>query len=531
MVFKRRPIKKLLKDKGNDKEKEQPQQDNHKMEVPPEDTLSIELNQNIQYLEQTFGNSSDLSFSDFELDNKKAVLIYIECLADKMIINHFFENISRSNSLIKHSEYLSETIDPSDFMKQFFAPVSKVKEVHLYKEVTSAILAGNAVLLVNSVSNALVINTKGWRDRDVSESATENVVRGPKEAFTENILTNTALVRRKIKDPRLWVEKKEIGNITQTSVSLMYIHSIANDKIVKEVHERLDRIDIDGILESNYIEEFIQDEVYTPFPTVFNTERPDVVAAALLEGRIAIFIDGTPFVLLIPALFTHFFQAAEDYYQRWDISTLLRLLRVTAFFISLLGPSVYIAIINFHQEMLPTPLLVSLAAQREGVPFPAVIEALIMEVTLEILREAGLRLPKAIGQTVSIVGALVIGQAAVEAGIISAAMVIVVSITAISNFILPAYNMGIAVRILRFLFMFLAGSFGLYGITAGIFALSLHLCSLRSFGIPYMEPLAPYISSDMKDTLWRKPRWKFVTRPRLINQTNIVRESAPPKNK
>jgi spore germination protein KA len=529
MVFKKRALKKLVKDKNE--ADTQTQQEHAKNEAPSEDALSTDLNQNIQFLQQTFGNSSDLTFSDFELGDKKAVLIYLNGLVDKMVISHFFENIGRFDHQIKHSEFLTETIEASDYMKQFFAPANQVKEVRLYKKVTSAILAGNAVLIVNSIPNALVINAKGWRDRDVSESATENVVRGPKEAFTENIQTNTALVRRKIKDPRLWVEKKEIGNITQTSVSIMYIHSIANDKIIKEVHERLDKIDIDGILESNYIEEFIQDEVYTPFPTVFNTERPDVVAAALLEGRIAILIDGTPFVLLVPALFTHFFQAAEDYYQRWDISTLLRLLRVTAYFISLLGPSVYIAIINFHQEMLPTPLLISLAAQREGVPFPALIEALIMEVTLEILREAGLRLPKAIGQTVSIVGALVIGQAAVEAGIISAAMVIVVSITAISNFILPAYNMGIAVRILRFLFMFLAGSFGLYGIAAGIFALSLHLCSLRSFGIPYMEPLAPYIASDMKDTLWRKPRWKLVTRPRLINQTNIVRENVTPKNK
>ncbi|RZT23742.1 spore germination protein [Fictibacillus sp. BK138] len=529
MVFKKRALKKLLKDKNE--ADAHPQHENPKNEVPPEDVLSTELDQNVQYIRQTFGNSSDLSFSDFELGHKKAVLVYLNGLVDKMIISHFFENISRPEFLIEHSEFLTEKVEASDFMKQFFAPANKVNEIQLYKEVVTAILAGNAVLLVDSISHALVINAKGWRDRDVSESATENVVRGPKEAFTENIQTNTALVRRKIKDPRLWLEKKEIGNITQTSVSVMYIHSIANDKIVKEVHERLDKIDIDGILESNYIEEFIQDEVYTPFPTVFNTERPDVVAAALLEGRIAIFIDGTPFVLLVPALFTHFFQAAEDYYQRWDISTLLRLLRVTAYFISLLGPSAYIAVINFHQEMLPTPLLISLAAQREGVPFPALIEALIMEVTLEILREAGLRLPKAIGQTVSIVGALVIGQAAVEAGIISAAMVIVVSITAISNFILPAYNMGIAVRILRFLFMFLAGSFGLYGIAAGIFALALHLCSLRSFGIPYMEPLAPYIASDMKDTLWRKPRWKLVTRPRLINQTNIVRENVTPKNK
>ena len=231
----------------------------------------------------------------------------------------------------------------------------------------------------------------------------------------------------------------------------MFIKGIVNDKVVEEVRKRLDRIDIDGILESGYIEELIQDETYTPFPTVYNTERPDVIAAGLLEGRIAILVDGTPFVLLVPALFTQYFQSAEDYYQRSDFG-LLRMLRYLALFIALLGPSLYIAITTFHQEMLPTALLISLAAQREGVPFPAFIEALMMEVTFEILREAGVRMPRAVGQAVSIVGALVIGQAAVEAGIVSAAMVIVVSITAIANFSFPSFNMAISIRILRFVF-------------------------------------------------------------------------------
>jgi spore germination protein KA len=520
MVFKKRRVKKML-------DNEIPKDDSIISDEGPaaEDGLYSALDKNISQIKTSFGHSSDLVFAKFLVNEslkQEAALIYIEGLANKQIINHFLENMSVSSRELK--SHTSHTLKQPDLIEHLSLPISHLSELHDFTNIYRSMLSGNAVLLLDSVSIGYGMDTCGWKGRDVSESDTESVVRGPKEAFTESIQTNTTLIRRKIKDPRLWIETKPIGNVTQTRVAVVYIHGIANEKLVKEVQERLERIDIDGILESNYIEEFIQDETYTPFPTVFNTERPDVIAAGLLEGRIAIVIDGTPFVLLVPALFTHFFQAAEDYYQRWDISTLLRILRVSAFFISLLGPSVYIAVINFHQEMLPSPLLVSLAAQREGVPFPAVIEALIMEITLEILREAGLRLPKAIGQTVSIVGALVIGQAAVEAGIISAAMVIVVSITAISNFILPAYNMGISIRILRFGFMILAGTFGLYGVAIGLFALALHLCSLRSFGIPYMAPIAPYIKSDMKDTLWRKPRWKLLTRPRLVNQTNINRE-------
>ena len=339
--------------------------------------------------------------------------------------------------------------------------------------------------------------------------------------------TNTALIRRRIKDPNLWLETKQIGKKTQTDVAIMYLKGVANEKTVTEVQSRLNRIKIDAILESGYIEELVQDEAYTPFPTVFNTERPDTVASAILEGRIAIIVDGTPFVLIVPALLIHFFQSSEDYYQRADIGTLIRLLRYLAFFLALLTPSVFIAVTTYHQEMLPTALLISIAAQREGVPFPAIVEAVMMEITFEILREAGVRMPRAIGSAISIVGALVIGQSAVEAGIVTATMVIVVSLTAISSFVSPTFNMAIAVRILRFGFMILAATFGLFGIILGLIAMVLHLNSLRSFGIPYLSPNAPFILKDQKDNFIRLPHWFLFSRPRLISQNDMDREDTP----
>jgi spore germination protein KA len=288
----------------------------------------------------------------------------------------------------------------------------------------------------------------------------------------------------------------------------MYINGLVKDDVLKKLNERLGNISIDGILESSYIEEFIQDETYTVFPTVNNTERPDVVAAALLEGRVAIFVDGTPFVLLVPGLFTQFLQSPEDYYHRSDFG-LLRLLRYLAFIISLLAPALYIGITTFHQEMIPTSLLISLAGQREGIPFPAFIEALLMEVTFELLREAGIRMPRAVGTSISIVGALVLGQASVEAGLVSPAMVIIVSITAITGFIFPSFEIGISIRILRFAFMGLAASFGFFGIIIGLIALVLHLCHLQSFGVPYMTPFAPFQAKEQRDNIVRVPWWQM----------------------
>lgn len=395
---------------------------------------------------------------------------------------------------------------------------------HPYEKVY---INGETVILLDGYTKGISTSTRNENGRAISEPVNESVIRGPREAFTETLRTNTALIRRKIKDPNLWLKSRIIGKYTKTNVSIMYINGIANDKVVTEVMERLDRIDMDGILESGYIEELIQDSTLTPFPTVYNTERPDVIAAELLEGKVAILVDGTPFVLIVPAPFNSFLQAAEDHYQRSDVSSLIRIMRYLGIGIALLGPSFYVSITTHHQEMLPTPMLLSLAAQREGVPFPAFAEALLMEVAFEILREAGIRMPRTIGPAVSIVGTLVIGQAAVEAGIVSAVMVIVVSLTAICSFLFPSYGLSNTFRLLRFPMMGLAAFWGLFGVMTGIIALILHMCSLRSFGVPYMSPFAPFIPSEQKDSILRFPRWALLSRSRLLSPNNITRGRNP----
>ncbi|MET3942300.1 hypothetical protein ABIC22_005112 [Paenibacillus sp. PvP094] len=317
-----------------------------------------------------------------------------------------------------------------------------------------------------------------------------------------------------------------IGDYTQTSVAVAYIQGIAKPEVVAEVTKRLSSIRTDSILESGYIEEFIQDAPITPFPTLINTERPDTVAGSLLDGQVAILVDGTPFVLIGPVTFFNFFQTTEDYYQRYDISTFLRAIRLLSFLVSLLLPSTFIALTTFQQEMIPTTLLISLAAQREGVPFPALLEALLMEITFEVIREAGVRMPRAIGPAISIVGALVIGQAAVEAGLVSGAMVIVVSFTAISNFVIPYFSMATAVRLMRFPFMLLAGTLGLFGILVGAVPLLVHLISLKSLGADYMMPFSPFYKSNMKDLIMRVPWWAMKTRPNEKAGPNKTRQSA-----
>jgi spore germination protein KA len=501
----------------------------------PSPPLSARLSENLQSILHEVGNSDDIVTRPFRAGPNgqiEACILFTDGLTDMLSVQQFV--IDPLMIRVGQSELDKLLVMGNLLMsglKDIVLSAGSIRDVTDLGSLLDSLLSGQVILLVDGYPQALSIDMKKWEDRGVTETTAQSVVRGPKEAFTENLRTNTSLLRRKIKDSRLWLENISIGRITKTSVSIMYIHGLANDQIVEEVRARLGRIDLDGILESSYIEEMIEDNTWTPFPTVFNSERPDVIAAGLLEGRIAILVDGTPYVLMVPALFAQFYQAAEDHYQRADFSSMMRFLRVIALVIALSAPSLYIAITTFHQEMLPTRLLLSLAAQREGVPFPAFMEALIMEVTFEILREAGIRMPRAVGQAISIVGTLVIGQAAVEAGIVSAAMVIVVAITAISSFVIPAYNLSISIRMLRFLLMGLAASFGLYGITIVTIILILHMCSLRSFGVPYMSPFAPFINEDQKDALFRLPRWMLRTRPRLIGGQDLVREQPSPAPK
>ena len=319
----------------------------------------------------------------------------------------------------------------------------------------------------------------------------EGGIRGSREGFIESLQVNTSLLRRIIKSPALKLQSMKIGKYTKTNVVVAYIDGLVDQTLIEEITNRLQRIEIDGILESGYIEEMIEDNPYSPFPQLLATERPDVACAHLLEGRAVILVEGTPFTLIAPISFFSLIQSHEDYYNRFMVGSLIRWLRYVFLGISLLLPSLYVAVLTFHQEMVPTALMLSVAASREAVPFPAIVEALIMEITFEALREAGVRLPKQIGSAVSIVGALVIGQASVQAGLVSAPMVIVVAITGIASFMIPRYATGIAIRMLRFPIILLAGTLGLLGIMMGIIAIVIHLCSLRSFGVPYLAPLAP----------------------------------------
>lgn len=495
--------------------------------------LSASLDANIRHVKEETGESQDIVIRQIHFGEEqklKACFFFTEGLTDTSSLHQsvleplmvFLKERDWKNFDTAPEEWLS-------FIEQSLLPIGGVSKIENFDELFTFLLSGEVIFLMQGFKKGFRISLKSWKDRGIPES--EGVVRGPRETFSETMRTNTALLRRKINNPRLRLEGKTIGRITKTQISVMFIDGIVNKGVLDEVRSRLDKIDLDGIFESGYIEELIQDEAYSPFPTIHHTEKPDVVAAALLEGRVAIIVDGTPIVLLVPALFNQFFQAAEDYYERSLISSLIRILRFVCLFISLLAPAVYIAVSTFHQEMIPTPLLVNLMVQREVVPFPAFVEAFLMELIFEILREAGVRLPKAVGQTVSFVGALVIGQAAVEAGIVSAGMVIVVAITAISSFVIPAYNMSIALRILRFILMIIAAGFGLYGVMMGFILIVLHLCSIRSFGVPYMTPYGPYISSEFKDSIVRMPHWMMDKRPVSMVSEDVVRGNNSPPTK
>ncbi|AGT31954.1 spore germination protein KA [Geobacillus genomosp. 3] len=494
----------------------------------PQEPLSPELAVNIDIIRRATGESCDVVIRRFSLGQEtqmKAAIVFVDGLVDEKNVYEFL-----LMPLLTASFPLAlEEKGRFQWIEKKLAAVGGVKHVAEWKQLFFDLFSGATVMLIDGVPFAISASTKGGQYRSIEEPQTQIAIRGPREGFTESLRTNTAMIRRRIKNPNLWLETMQIGTVTQTDVAIMYVKGIANDEIIEEVKTRLRRIDIDSVLESGYIEQLIEDQTFTTFPTTYHTERPDIVAANLLEGRVAIFVEGTPFVLVAPALFIQFFQAVEDYYARFDIATALRFLRVLIFFISLVAPAIYIAATTFHQEMIPTQLAIAIAAQREAVPFPAFVEALMMEVTFEVLREAGVRLPRAVGQAVSIVGALVIGQASVEAGFVSSAMVIVVSITAIASFATPSFAIAISARLIRFGLMFLAAMFGFYGIMMGILVMTIHLCSLRSFGVPYMSPLAPFTPSNIGDTLFRVPTWMFRERPRLINQKNIVRQSGDQK--
>lgn len=483
--------------------------------------LSVNLSGNLDILKKVLGSSEDVITRKFVFGGDEqisAALIYLDGMVDKATVN---ESIMRP-LMYDSSSILSQDRLSSEYVKRTMLSVGEVKQVTEIYEVVDSCLSGDTILLMDGSREALVISTKGWENRGVVDPETETIVRGPREGFTESLRINTSLLRRKIKNPGFTIETMTIGRQTKTSVCLAYIKGVAEPELIEEARRRLQRIETDAVLESGYIEEFIEDAPYSLFSTIANSERPDAVAAKLLEGRAAVLVDGTPFVLIFPMVFIESFQSPEDYYSRPYYASLVRLVRFTAFLLSILGPAIYVAVTTFHQELIPTPLLFTVVSAEEGVPFPAVIEVLVMGVIFEILREAGIRLPRPVGQAISIVGALVIGESAVSAGIIGEPVVIVIAITAVASFVVPAQTDSAA--FLRLIYTLLAGAMGGLGIVAGLLGTLIHLASLRSFGTPYLSPLAPLSPDAFKDVFVRVPAWSMLSRPRSIVRHNLKRQ-------
>jgi len=448
-------------------------------------------------------------------------LVFLDGMVSLPLIN---DNIIKPLMYDSHFFRAGEAPDISSMggLRDRLLSVGDVKTINTLPDVTEACLSGDAVLLIDGFCNALDISAKGWDKRAITEPSTETVVRGPREGFTENLRTNTAMIRRKIKDPALKIRTVKIGRRTRTQVNILYIDGIANPALIQEIERRLNNIDTDEVLAAGYIEEYIEDAPYSAFQTIWYSEKPDAIAGKLMEGRAAIVVDGTPFVLSVPMLFMENFQTSEDYALRSYYATTLRILRLTAFMISLFAPALYVALTTYHQELIPTDLLFTMVAASEGVPFPAAVEAGIMMFTFEILKEAGVRMPRPVGQAISIVGALVMGQSAVQAGLVGAPIVIVTAITAVSSFVLPFTSD--AISLLRWFLLILAAAMGSFGITLGAFVILLHLSSLKSFSTNYLAPFAPFQPADLKDTAVRAPLWAMRTRPRALKPQDVKRQ-------
>lgn len=485
-----------------------------------EEDLFGKLDDDEAALKRIFSNCTDLTVRKFNAFNSiPCMLVYLEVLVDGKQLDE-----GLLSPLMKH-----DTVDfdfPSRHVERLndkLVPIAQTKVVGSLNQVVQHIVKGEVVLFVETSKQAISVGVKDQLHRQLEEPSTEAVIRGPRLGFIESLHINMALIRHRIRTPRLKMEKISIGTLSHTDVVITYIENRAPQEVIEEVKKRILGIDMDSVLESGYIEEMIADNPYSPFPVIQTTQRPDAVLASMIEGKVAILIDGSPVALIAPATFWHGFQTVEDYYMNFIFATTLRWLRYLFAFLAMALPSIYVAVTTYHQEMIPTSLALSLAAAREVVPFPVMVETLIMEITFEALREAGVRLPRPVGQTISIVGALVIGQAAVQAGIISAPIIIVVSLTGIASFLIPHPNMSQAISILRFPMVISAGTFGLYGVGAAMIAILIHTVNLRSFGVPYLTPLAPVNPTGLWDVLARAP-WGVMHKRQQHNRQKLELE-------
>jgi len=486
------------------------------------------LEKNIEAIEKLFSNCYDIIIRRIEVgdvNRVKMAVIYIDGLIDKDHISRFTVGHLFCEEELKQFTLKGYRNSLIDIISKEVIANTEIKEEHHMDKIVNAILSGDTVLLIDKVDKCIIIGSRGWPSRGIGEPETETVIRGPRDGFTEVLKVNTTLVRRRIKDTNLKIIVKQVGRRSKTDVAIMYMDDIVDKSLLKELKERLATLDIDSIPDSSVLESLIEDNYLSPFPQIESTERPDAVAASLYEGRVALIVDNSPFALILPATFGTLLQSSEDHYSRWAESSFVRLIRLFAVALTVLSPSLYVAVTAYHPGLLPTILTYYLAASRINVPFPAVVEATLMELTLELLRESGTRISGPIGTTVGIVGGLIIGQAAVEAGIVSPLMIIIVAVTTISSFAIPSYELGVGFRLWRFILIACASVLGLYGIVLGIIVLLTHLVRLNSFGVPYTSPYSGLGISEgeLKDTLIKAPTQHLQQRPSFTSPRNKIR--------
>lgn len=502
------------------------------------DTLFSELSKNLEIIKIKYNSliNSDIVIREFSVTIKNraypAFLLYIDGMVDSTQINDFIlkplmlRNIANTyegppSDVIQESTQNNVTIrkikkfDVLDYLYQHLIPQNTVKKVENFSDVISSVNSGNCALFVDTLNTAFDIEVKGFKQRGIEKPDNEIVIRGPHEAFAENIRTNTSLLRRIVNNENLVIENVEVGSISRTKCAVCYMKNIANSDLIAEVKYRINNINVDYLTSSGQLEQLLEDNGKVSLPQLIATERPDKTSNYLLEGRVCVIVNGSPYSLVAPGTFLDFMSSPEDFNLKYQFSNLLKFLRILAVIITLLLPGLYIAITNFHQELIPTELLYSIVATRESVPFPIFFELIVMEISFELIREAGLRVPSPIGPTIGIVGALVLGQAAVDASIVSPILIIIVAITGISSFCIPDFSLGFHFRISRFAYIILGYLFGFLGIAIGLSIHLLIMCSLKSFGTPYLQPYVP-MTNDYKGILL-SPAWKRENRADFLN--------------
>lgn len=468
---------------------------------------------NIEYIRKLNNDSTDITSRTLKISNTNISYIYLDSVcSDEKISQFIIKSISQD---IKHKKMIC--FENVFNMLNNTIPNSKIKIIDTYEDVFFHLSSGFICIFVDKSDKAIALETKADLDRGVQESTTETVIKGPKDSFTENYMMNIGLIRKRIKDHNLLFEEMKIGRRTKTKVSISYIKDVVKMDHVKSTINKLKNIDIDGILDSGYLRDFLNENNQTIFPKMISTERPDLACSSLLDGKIVILVENSPFALIIPATFIDFLKSPEDYYQKPANSTFTRMLRTIAFLITILTPAIYIAITTFNQELISDDLLISLATQREGVPFSTSIEIIFFLIVFEILRETDIRTPNVMGTAISVVGALVLGEASVSAGIISPIVVIVVAITSISGLCFSDIDFINAIRIYRMIFIIFSSFLGIIGLTISVLIFVIRLASIETVGVPYFLPFAPLDVNVQKDSILRLSRYKLKKRDKYLS--------------